>query len=164
MRVTRRDVRQPLENSFDDRRFVLAEGLGGNERAHVEEAVRLAGGVAVNDREVRSNRLGGIEGDREGEEQAAGGGFEGGLRGRQMLIEQVFERALAVAQRLGHVRAYFAGAIPGVELSHPCQGIRDARQDSVELRIHWFTCTTRAGGKPLNDVLLAAEYAPMFWA
>ena len=29
---------------------------------------------------------------------------------------------------------------------------------------YWFTCTTLAGGKPLNQVAEALEYAPMFSA
>ena len=45
----------------------------------------------------------GIERHRQREEQAARRGLERRMRGRQMLRDQLLERALAVAQRLGHV-------------------------------------------------------------
>ena len=65
MRVARRDEWQRLEDSPDYRRIVLAEGVGSYEGAHVQETVWLAGGVAVNDREIRSHGLGWIKSHRQ---------------------------------------------------------------------------------------------------
>ena len=64
-----------------------------------------------------------IERHRQREEQAARRRLERGMRGRQMLLDQVLERALAVAQRLGHVRVHLAGAVAGVELRRRARGI-----------------------------------------
>ena len=63
-----RDVlgeRQRLEDGSDNRRIVLAEGVGGDEGAHIQKTVWLAGGVAVDDCEIRPDGLRWIEGHRQ---------------------------------------------------------------------------------------------------
>ena len=65
MRIARRHEWQRLEDGPDHCRIVLAERVCGDEGAHVEEAVWLAGSVAVDHREIRSHGLGGIEGYRQ---------------------------------------------------------------------------------------------------
>ena len=109
--------------------------MRGDEGAHVEKTVRLAGGVVVDDREVRTDRLGGIERHREREEQAARGGGERRLRRRQVLGDQLLERAIAVVKRRGHRDAHLAGAIPRIELRHALEIRRHARNGSIK-RVH----------------------------
>ena len=41
-----------------------------------------------------------------------------------MLFNQLLERALAVAQRVGHVRVHLAGAVSCVELVHVLESFR----------------------------------------
>ena len=65
MCVSRRDGWQRFENSPDHSRIVLAESVGGDEGAHVQETVWPACGVAVDDGEIRSDGLGWIESHRQ---------------------------------------------------------------------------------------------------
>jgi hypothetical protein len=60
-----------VEDRANRRRIVLAERVRRDQGAHVEETIGLARGVAIDNREIRPDRLGGVEGDRQGEEQAA---------------------------------------------------------------------------------------------
>ena len=130
--VARRDERQRLKDGLDHDRVVLAEGLGGDECTHVEEAVRLAGSVPVDHRKVRSDRLRRIKGDRQGEEQAARGGLERCMRRRQIALDQLLERALAVMQRLRDMNPHLAGAVLRVELRHALENLRDWRESGGE--------------------------------
>jgi hypothetical protein len=65
MRVARRDEWQRLEHRADHHRIILAESVGGKEGAQVQEPVWPAGPVAVDDGEIRSDRLRRIKGDRQ---------------------------------------------------------------------------------------------------
>src|SRR5262245_55679676 len=60
MSVARDDEGQRLEDGSDHCWIVLTEGLSGDEGAHVEKAVRLAGLVAIDNREVRSGARAGL--------------------------------------------------------------------------------------------------------
>ena len=112
MRVARRDERQRLEHGARPRRVVLAERLGGDQRAHVEEAVRLA--VRRRDRRRRGtarptsagSKATGSEKNRL-REAACSAACDAG----RCCSTSVVERALAVVQRLGHVRAHLAGPV-----------------------------------------------------
>src|SRR5262249_25436650 len=126
MRVARDDEGERLEDGSDNGWIVLTEGLGGDEGAHVEEAVRLAGLFAIANSEVRSDGFAGIEGHRQREEEAARGGLKRCMRRRQMLLDQLLERALTVLQGFGHIRVHLAGAISSIELRHALEKSRDA--------------------------------------
>src|SRR5436309_3693110 len=54
------------------------------------------------------------------------------MRGWQVLFDQLFERALAIPQRLGHIRVHLAGAVPSIELRHLLERLRNPRNSSVE--------------------------------
>ena len=137
VRVARRHERQRLEDRADHGRIVLAERLRGDERAHVEEAVRLAGRVAIDDGEVRPDGLGRIERDRQREEQAARGGLERGVRRRQVLFDQRVERPVRVGERVGHVHVHEAGAILLVQLVDAFERCRSLRHRGVECVGHF---------------------------
>ena len=62
MRVARGDEGQRLEHRADHGGIVFAEGARRDQRAHVEEAVRPAAGVAIDGRQIRSDGLARIEG------------------------------------------------------------------------------------------------------
>ncbi len=49
-----------------------------------------------------------------------------------MLFNQFFQRALGVAQRLGHVHVYLAGAVPRVELRNMLKRFCSFRKSGVE--------------------------------
>jgi len=53
------------------------------------------------------------------------------MRGWQVLFDELFERALAVPQRVGHVRVHLAGAVSGIELRHLIERLRESRNSSV---------------------------------
>src|SRR5262249_42608900 len=109
------------------------EGLGGDEGPHVEEAVRLARGVAVDDREVRTDRLGWIERHRQREKEAARRSLERGVRSRQMFLDQFLEGALAVVQRFGNVRPHLASAVATVEFRYALENLGDGGDGGIEL-------------------------------
>ena len=121
MRVALDHERQRIEHGPDHGRIVLAECLGGDERAHVEEPIRFARLVAVDHSEIRSDRLARIERHGEREEQAVRRRLEGAVGGRKEPRDQCFERLLAVAQLFGHARADFASAVARVEPGGPLQ-------------------------------------------
>jgi len=128
VRVALDHERQRIEHGADDGGIVLAVRVGRDQRAHVEEAVRLAGLVAIDHRQVRPDRLCGIEGDRQREEQAARRGLERTVGAGKEPRDQDLERLLAVAKLFGHVGADRAGAIPCVELGHAVEKRRRAIQ------------------------------------
>ena len=49
------------------------------------------------------------------------------MRSRQMLLDQGLERAIAVPQRLGHIRVDLAGTVAGVERDDALEEFRDTR-------------------------------------
>jgi hypothetical protein len=61
VRVARDDEWQRLEDGAHDGRIVLTECMSGDEGPHVEETVGPALGVAIDDGEVRADRLRRIE-------------------------------------------------------------------------------------------------------
>jgi hypothetical protein len=61
MRVARGHERQRLQHGANDRRIVLAEGTRRDQSPHVEEQVRPAAGVSIDDGEIRSNGFRRIE-------------------------------------------------------------------------------------------------------
>ncbi len=94
VRVALDDERQRIEHGPDHGRIVLAVGVGGDERAHVEEPVRFARLVAVDHPEIRSDRLARIERHGQRKEQAARGGLEGAVGRRKEARDQCLERLL----------------------------------------------------------------------
>jgi len=116
MRVAVGDERQRVEDGVDDRGIVFAERVRGDERAHVEKAVRLTRVAAIDDRKIRPDRLGGIEGDRQRIEQAVRCRGERTGRERKQHGHQAFERFLTVAQPRRYVGADLPGPVPGIEL------------------------------------------------
>ena len=91
VRIARERVRQMVQHRFDDRGIVLTEGLGGDERTHVEKAIRLALRVAIDCREERANRMGRVEGHRQRVEQALRCRFERGFRSGQVFLDEVVQ-------------------------------------------------------------------------
>ena len=115
VRVSRHGVGQRFEHGAHRRWIVFSERVGRDQRAHVEKAIRLAGRVTIDDRQVRSDGLGRIERDRQRIEQAARGRIERALRQRQVLGDQAVERTRTVAQPLWYTGAHLAGAVPRIE-------------------------------------------------
>src|SRR5262249_44250868 len=85
------------------------------------------------DAEIRADRLGGIERDRQGKKESARGGLQGGVRRRQMLADEILERSLAVEKRVGHVNAHLAGAIALVQTADALEDRGRVRESGVEL-------------------------------
>ena len=100
---------------------VLAEGLGGDERAEVHEAVGLAARVAVDGGQVGPDALGRVEGDRERAEEAVPGGVEGRLAGRQVAGHGLLEQGLGVGEAGRHVDVDLAGPVAGLEGDDPLE-------------------------------------------
>ena len=65
-----------VQHRLDDGRVVLAERLRGDQRAHVEKAIGLALRIAIDGGEIRTDRMAGIERDRQRKEQILRGGFQ----------------------------------------------------------------------------------------
>ena len=131
MRVARRHERQRLEDRPDHRGIVLAESARRDEGAHVQKTVRLSGAIAIDDREVRSDGLRGIERDWQRKEETARGRLERGARTRQQLLGQLFERALAGVQQVGDVHVHIACAVSRVQFGQVFERSRDLRDDVV---------------------------------
>jgi len=133
-----------------DRGIVFPERRGGNERAHVEETVRLAGRVAIDDGQIRSDRLCRVEGNRQRKKQAAGRRLQRRVRGGQVPLDQGLERSLAVQQLLRHGNANLAGAVAGVQLGDALEEFCDRRNAGVDRFRHSSSSSisTRAAGGP----------------
>ena len=115
MRIPRGDERQRLEDGGNHVGIVFAERLRGNERSHVEESIRLVDRIAIDGGEVGPDRLGRIERHRQREKEAARRRRQRRMRRGKVLFDQFLQRALAVAQRLGHIRVDGAGTVAVVE-------------------------------------------------
>jgi hypothetical protein len=120
VRVARDGVGEAPQQRRHDARVVLAEGLGRDERSHVDEPVGFAGGVAVHGGEVGTDRSCRVEGHRERVEETLRGRLERGVRGRQAPADEVVERFVAT-QVLGNVDVDLTAPIARVHLVHPLQ-------------------------------------------
>ncbi len=147
VRIARGHKRQRLEYRADDSRLVFTKRLRGDQRSHVEKAVRLARMIAVDDGEVRANRLRRVERNWQRIEQPARGRTEGSMRRGKLLGDQLFELAFGVEQRFGNVYAHFAGTVPPVEVCRSREE-RLGASDRFPKEVH--PLRIRKGGQPAH--------------
>jgi len=127
MRVARGHEGQRLEYRAHNHRIVFAERRRRDLRTHVEEAVRLAASVSIDHGQIGSDRFCGIEGHGQGIEQTARCLRERGMRGRQKLLDQLVEPALAIAQSLWYVGLKLTGPVTRIQLDDALQNDRELR-------------------------------------
>ena len=120
MRIARGDGWHFAEHRLHHARVVLAQRLGGDHGAHVDEPVRLPDRIAIDGGEVGTDGVGRVEGHREGEEETVGGGGERRARIREEPADQVVERLVAL-QCDRHAGVDFAGPIKRVEAADSLQ-------------------------------------------
>jgi hypothetical protein len=147
MRIARGHKRQRVENRADDSRLVFTERLRGDQRSHVEKAVRSARMIPIDDAEVRTNRFRRVEGHWKRIEQSARGRIEGRMRRGKLLGDQLVELAFGVEQRFGNVNAHFAGAVPPIEVCRSREE-RLGASNRFPKRVH--PLRIRKGGQPAH--------------
>ena len=119
MCVARERVRQMVQHRVNDVGFVLSERLCGDERPHVEKAIRLTLRIAIDGGEVRTNRMGGIERDRQRREQILGSGVQRRGRRGQVILHEIVHRTLVGCERGGHMNVDGPIAVQAMKLGEP---------------------------------------------
>jgi hypothetical protein len=119
--------RQRLENRAHHHRIVFSKRLRGDQRAHVEESVRLPFAVAIHDGQVGSNRLARIERDGQREKQAARRGRQRGVRCGKELLDQLVQRPPGIVELVGDVHVNLSAVVIVVQHGDAFDKRRDAR-------------------------------------
>jgi hypothetical protein len=121
--------RQLREHRLDDRVIVLAQGLRGDEGAHVQKAVRLPVRITVRGRQIRPDRLGRIEGHGERVEQRVPRSLQRLVRGGQVDRDQIVDGPIRLLEPRRRARVDLPTAIARVERRRAFEVLRDGARN-----------------------------------